>query len=179
MGHVKKISSLMPPCVFDSHTSSDYSDWTADAGINLQPSTPVLLRKRAHRRLLSSDEEEEDNVEEEEEEEEQQQRSDEEERPRKKSKQKSKKAKKKSPRVSRPTQNVAKRFDEDLKEPDGVFEPAPQSQTLHQQRGLLRVQTLPVDHRRRPQEVSVRPPNGRRGRRLRIGRTCQRLACTF
>lgn len=97
---------FMQTCVVDSHTSSDYSDWTADAGINLQPSTPVLLRKRAHRRLLSSDEEEDENVEEEEEEEEQQ-RSDEEERPRKKSKQKSKKAKKKSPRVSRLIQNVA------------------------------------------------------------------------
>ncbi|XP_029700101.1 bromodomain and WD repeat-containing protein 3 isoform X2 [Takifugu rubripes] len=79
-----------------SHTSSDYSDWTADAGINLQPSTPVLLRKRAHRRLVSSDEEEDEN--EEEDEEEKQQRSDEEEPPRKKDKKKSKKAKKKSPR---------------------------------------------------------------------------------
>ncbi|KAK1899526.1 Bromodomain and WD repeat-containing protein 1, partial [Dissostichus eleginoides] len=30
-----------------SHTSSEYSDWTADAGINLQPSTPLSSRKRA------------------------------------------------------------------------------------------------------------------------------------
>lgn len=80
-----------------SHTSSDYSDWTADAGINLQPSTPVLLRKRAHRRLVSSDEDEDEN----EEEEAKQQRSDEEEQPRKKNKQsRSRKARKKSPRVS-------------------------------------------------------------------------------
>uniref|UniRef100_A0A667Y3C3 Bromodomain and WD repeat domain containing 1 n=1 Tax=Myripristis murdjan TaxID=586833 RepID=A0A667Y3C3_9TELE len=35
----------------DSHTSSEYSDWTADAGINLQPSTPLSSRKRARRRI--------------------------------------------------------------------------------------------------------------------------------
>ncbi|KAJ4923250.1 hypothetical protein JOQ06_026355, partial [Pogonophryne albipinna] len=33
-----------------SHTSSEYSDWTADAGINLQPSTPLSSRKRTPRR---------------------------------------------------------------------------------------------------------------------------------
>uniref|UniRef100_A0A8C8C4P1 Bromo domain-containing protein n=1 Tax=Oncorhynchus tshawytscha TaxID=74940 RepID=A0A8C8C4P1_ONCTS len=57
----------------DSHSSSEYSDWTADAGINLQPSTPVSSRKRVRRQLSSS---EEDN-----EEEEEKQQSDEEERP--------------------------------------------------------------------------------------------------
>uniref|UniRef100_A0A667YEG9 Bromodomain and WD repeat domain containing 1 n=1 Tax=Myripristis murdjan TaxID=586833 RepID=A0A667YEG9_9TELE len=50
----------------DSHTSSEYSDWTADAGINLQPSTPLSSRKRARRRISSSEEEEEENEEEEE-----------------------------------------------------------------------------------------------------------------
>uniref|UniRef100_A0A667Y436 Bromodomain and WD repeat domain containing 1 n=1 Tax=Myripristis murdjan TaxID=586833 RepID=A0A667Y436_9TELE len=49
-----------------SHTSSEYSDWTADAGINLQPSTPLSSRKRARRRISSSEEEEEENEEEEE-----------------------------------------------------------------------------------------------------------------
>uniref|UniRef100_A0A7N6A021 Bromo domain-containing protein n=1 Tax=Anabas testudineus TaxID=64144 RepID=A0A7N6A021_ANATE len=66
-----------------------YSDWTADAGINLQPSTP-LSRKRVRRRLSTSEEEEEEN-----EEEEEKQQSDEEEKPGKKSKEKTKKAKNK------------------------------------------------------------------------------------
>uniref|UniRef100_A0A667YBF5 Bromodomain and WD repeat domain containing 1 n=1 Tax=Myripristis murdjan TaxID=586833 RepID=A0A667YBF5_9TELE len=70
----------------DSHTSSEYSDWTADAGINLQPSTPLSSRKRARRRISSSEEEEEEN-----EEEEEKQQSDEEEKPGAKSKQKAKK----------------------------------------------------------------------------------------
>ncbi|XP_073339421.1 bromodomain and WD repeat-containing protein 3 isoform X2 [Pagrus major] len=76
-----------------SHTSSEYSDWTADAGINLQPSTPLSSRKRVQRKLSSSEDEEEDN-----EEEEEKQQSDEEEKPAKKSKEKAKKAKNKSPR---------------------------------------------------------------------------------
>uniref|UniRef100_A0A8C7HEB9 Bromodomain and WD repeat domain containing 1 n=1 Tax=Oncorhynchus kisutch TaxID=8019 RepID=A0A8C7HEB9_ONCKI len=41
-----------------SHSSSEYSDWTADVGINLQPSTPVSSRKRVRRQLSSSEEEE-------------------------------------------------------------------------------------------------------------------------
>uniref|UniRef100_A0A8C9ZSM8 Bromodomain and WD repeat domain containing 1 n=1 Tax=Sander lucioperca TaxID=283035 RepID=A0A8C9ZSM8_SANLU len=77
-----------------SHTSSEYSDWTADAGINLQPSTPLSSRKRVQRRLISSEEEEDEN-----EEEEEKQQSDEEERAGKKSKEKSKKGKYKAPRV--------------------------------------------------------------------------------
>lgn len=86
--------------LYHSHTSSEYSDWTADAGINLQPSTPVSSRRRAHRRLSSSEEEEEN---EEDEEEKQQQHSDEEEKAEKSVKHgkgKAKKAKNKSPRVS-------------------------------------------------------------------------------
>uniref|UniRef100_A0A665U0E2 Bromodomain and WD repeat domain containing 1 n=1 Tax=Echeneis naucrates TaxID=173247 RepID=A0A665U0E2_ECHNA len=85
--------SLTPIPIF--HTSSEYSDWTADAGINLQPSTPLSSRKRVQRRLSTSEEEEEEN-----EEEEEKQQSDEEEKPEKKSKEKAKKAKNKSPRVS-------------------------------------------------------------------------------
>ena len=69
----------------DSHSSSEYSDWTADAGINLQPSTPVSSRKRVRRQLSSSEEEE---IEEEE-----KQQSEDEERPPQNSKQKSKKPK--------------------------------------------------------------------------------------
>ncbi|XP_029026546.1 bromodomain and WD repeat-containing protein 3 isoform X2 [Betta splendens] len=76
-----------------SHTSGEYSDWTADAGINLQPSTPLSSRKRVRRRLSTSEEEDEEN-----EEEEEKQQSDEEEKPGKKSKEKTKKAKNKSPR---------------------------------------------------------------------------------
>ncbi|XP_030007985.1 bromodomain and WD repeat-containing protein 1 isoform X2 [Sphaeramia orbicularis] len=86
-----------------SHTSSEYSDWTADAGINLQPSTPLSSRKRVRRRLSSSEEEEEEKEENEEEEEKQQ--SDEEEKPQKKSK-KAKKAKNKTPRRPKPRPSI-------------------------------------------------------------------------
>ncbi|KAM9318229.1 bromodomain and WD repeat-containing protein 3 [Pholidichthys leucotaenia] len=82
-----------------SHTSSEYSDWTADAGINLQPSTPLSSRKRARRRISSSEEEEEEN-----EEEEEKRQSDEEDKPVNKGKEK---AKNKSPRrpKARPSMN--------------------------------------------------------------------------
>uniref|UniRef100_A0A674BCS8 Bromodomain and WD repeat domain containing 1 n=1 Tax=Salmo trutta TaxID=8032 RepID=A0A674BCS8_SALTR len=76
-----------------SHSSSEYSDWTADAGINLQPSTPVSSRKRVRRQLSSSEEEE---IEEEEE----KQQSEDEERPPQTSKQKSKKPKRPKARPS-------------------------------------------------------------------------------
>uniref|UniRef100_A0A672I4F1 Bromodomain and WD repeat domain containing 1 n=1 Tax=Salarias fasciatus TaxID=181472 RepID=A0A672I4F1_SALFA len=72
-----------------SHSSSEYSDWTADAGINLQPSTPLSSRKRVRRRLSSSEEEEEEENEEEEDKEEE-------------DREENKKAKNKSPRVSWP-----------------------------------------------------------------------------
>ncbi|KAM4742969.1 bromodomain and WD repeat-containing protein 3 [Anableps anableps] len=85
-----------------NHTSSEYSDWTADAGINLQPSTPLSSRKRVRRRLSSSEEEEE----EENEEEEEKQQSEEEEKPVKKSKEKAKKAKAKSPRRPKPRPSI-------------------------------------------------------------------------
>uniref|UniRef100_A0A8C7HGD3 Bromodomain and WD repeat domain containing 1 n=1 Tax=Oncorhynchus kisutch TaxID=8019 RepID=A0A8C7HGD3_ONCKI len=41
-----------------TYGSCRYSDWTADVGINLQPSTPVSSRKRVRRQLSSSEEEE-------------------------------------------------------------------------------------------------------------------------
>ncbi|XP_041088792.1 bromodomain and WD repeat-containing protein 3 [Polyodon spathula] len=41
-----------------SNSSSEYSDWTADAGINLQPPTRSSSRRRARRKLSSSEEEE-------------------------------------------------------------------------------------------------------------------------
>ncbi|CAL8345041.1 unnamed protein product [Arctogadus glacialis] len=85
-----------------SHTSSDYSDWTADAGINLQPSTPLSSRKRA-RRPLSSSEEEEDAAAEDEEEKRQ---SDEESSGVKKSKQKARKPKSKTPRRPKPRPSI-------------------------------------------------------------------------
>ncbi|XP_061916442.1 bromodomain and WD repeat-containing protein 3 isoform X2 [Entelurus aequoreus] len=83
-----------------SHSSSEYSDWTADAGINLQPSTPLSSRKRVRRQLSSSEDEEEDVEEEEEKQQAQQhqQQSDEEEKTGTKGKEKSKKLKNKSPR---------------------------------------------------------------------------------
>uniref|UniRef100_A0A8D3E3D2 Bromodomain and WD repeat domain containing 1 n=1 Tax=Scophthalmus maximus TaxID=52904 RepID=A0A8D3E3D2_SCOMX len=88
-----------------SHTSSEYSDWTADAGINLQPSTPLSSRKRVQRRLSTSEEEEDENEEEEEEEKKQQQQSDEEEKPRKKIKEKTKKRPKPRPSINREVSN--------------------------------------------------------------------------
>ena len=80
-----------------SHTSSDYSDWTADAGINLQPSTPLSSRKRVRRPLSSSEEEDDEAAAEEDEEEKRQ--SDEEAFGVKKSKRKARKPKSKTPRV--------------------------------------------------------------------------------
>ncbi|XP_032401579.1 bromodomain and WD repeat-containing protein 3-like isoform X2 [Xiphophorus hellerii] len=85
-----------------NHTSSEYSDWTADAGINLQPSTPLSSRKRVRRKLSSSEEEDEEDNEEEEE----KQQSEEEEKPVKKSKEKAKKAKAKSPRRPKPRPSI-------------------------------------------------------------------------
>uniref|UniRef100_A0AAY4ESF0 Bromo domain-containing protein n=1 Tax=Denticeps clupeoides TaxID=299321 RepID=A0AAY4ESF0_9TELE len=55
-----------------SNSSSQYSDWTADAGINLRPSSLLSSRRRVRRAaqpLSSSDEEEEEEEDEEEEEE--------------------------------------------------------------------------------------------------------------
>ncbi|CAL1571939.1 unnamed protein product [Knipowitschia caucasica] len=85
-----------------SHSSSEYSDWTADAGINLQPSTPLSSRKRVRRQLSSSEEEEEETKDEHNEEEEEKQHSDEEESTRKKTKSKTKKDRTKSPRRPKP-----------------------------------------------------------------------------
>uniref|UniRef100_A0AAR2K8J4 Bromo domain-containing protein n=1 Tax=Pygocentrus nattereri TaxID=42514 RepID=A0AAR2K8J4_PYGNA len=49
-----------------SHSSSEYSDWTADAGITVNPG--LSSRRRARRQISSSDEEEDEEEEEEEEE---------------------------------------------------------------------------------------------------------------
>uniref|UniRef100_A0A669F5L7 Bromodomain and WD repeat domain containing 1 n=1 Tax=Oreochromis niloticus TaxID=8128 RepID=A0A669F5L7_ORENI len=96
---VKMVLNSSQQVVISHHTSSEYSDWTADAGINLQPSTPLSSRKRVRCRLSSSEEEEEEN-----EEEEEKQQSDEEERPKKKGKEKAKKAKNK-PSINREVSN--------------------------------------------------------------------------
>lgn len=72
-----------------SNSSSKYSDWTADAGINLQPAMPISSRRRVRRQLSSSEEEAE-------EEEEEEQPQDEERTPQRR---KQKKAKSKTPRV--------------------------------------------------------------------------------
>uniref|UniRef100_A0A673LIU9 Bromodomain and WD repeat-containing protein 3-like n=1 Tax=Sinocyclocheilus rhinocerous TaxID=307959 RepID=A0A673LIU9_9TELE len=75
-----------------SHSSSDYSDWMADAGISLRPTASPSSRWRASRRISSSEEEdEEDDVADEE------QTIDEEEQV--SSPQKHKKAKSKTPKV--------------------------------------------------------------------------------
>uniref|UniRef100_A0A6Q2XZB5 Bromo domain-containing protein n=1 Tax=Esox lucius TaxID=8010 RepID=A0A6Q2XZB5_ESOLU len=88
---VPELSSSLYSVAHGSHSSSEYSDWTADAGINLQPSSTLSSRKRVRRQLSSS--EEEDNIDEE------KQQSDEEERPTQTSKQKSQKTKCKTPKV--------------------------------------------------------------------------------
>ena len=96
-------TALKPPFLCGhSHTSSDYSDWTADAGINLQPSTPLSSRKRARRPLSSSEEEDEaaaSAAAAAEDDEEEKRQSDEESSGVKKSKQKARKPKSKTPRV--------------------------------------------------------------------------------
>ncbi|KAL2096562.1 hypothetical protein ACEWY4_008710 [Coilia grayii] len=51
-----------------SNSSGECSDWMADAGISLQPSSPQSSRRRARRQLSSSEEEEEEEEAEEEEE---------------------------------------------------------------------------------------------------------------
>uniref|UniRef100_A0A8C1ZMM6 Bromodomain and WD repeat domain containing 1 n=1 Tax=Cyprinus carpio TaxID=7962 RepID=A0A8C1ZMM6_CYPCA len=43
-----------------SHSSSDYSDWMADAGISLRPPASPSSRRRARRRISSSEEEDEE-----------------------------------------------------------------------------------------------------------------------
>uniref|UniRef100_A0A671KXA0 Bromodomain and WD repeat-containing protein 3-like n=1 Tax=Sinocyclocheilus anshuiensis TaxID=1608454 RepID=A0A671KXA0_9TELE len=43
-----------------SHSSSDYSDWMADAGISLRPPASPSSRRRASRRISSSEEEDEE-----------------------------------------------------------------------------------------------------------------------
>uniref|UniRef100_A0A8C1Q6Q2 Bromodomain and WD repeat domain containing 1 n=1 Tax=Cyprinus carpio TaxID=7962 RepID=A0A8C1Q6Q2_CYPCA len=43
-----------------SHSSSDYSDWMADAGISLRPTSSPSSRRRARRRISSSEEEDEE-----------------------------------------------------------------------------------------------------------------------
>uniref|UniRef100_A0A672N8L5 Bromodomain and WD repeat domain containing 1 n=1 Tax=Sinocyclocheilus grahami TaxID=75366 RepID=A0A672N8L5_SINGR len=43
-----------------SHSSSDYSDWIADAGISLRPPASPSSRRRASRRISSSEEEDEE-----------------------------------------------------------------------------------------------------------------------
>ncbi|KAJ8400340.1 hypothetical protein AAFF_G00397230 [Aldrovandia affinis] len=43
-----------------SNSSSEYSDWTADAGINLQPVKPLSSRRRVKRHVSSSEEEEDE-----------------------------------------------------------------------------------------------------------------------
>ncbi|XP_051963108.1 bromodomain and WD repeat-containing protein 3-like isoform X2 [Xyrauchen texanus] len=45
-----------------SHSSSDYSDWTADAGIRVRPPVSPSSRRRARRRISSSEEEVEDDA---------------------------------------------------------------------------------------------------------------------
>uniref|UniRef100_A0A673LR35 Bromodomain and WD repeat-containing protein 3-like n=1 Tax=Sinocyclocheilus rhinocerous TaxID=307959 RepID=A0A673LR35_9TELE len=78
-----------------SHSSSDYSDWMADAGISLRPTASPSSRWRASRRISSSEEEdEEDDVADEE------QTIDEEEQV--SSPQKHKKAKSKTPKQPKP-----------------------------------------------------------------------------
>ncbi|XP_061072702.1 bromodomain and WD repeat-containing protein 3 isoform X2 [Conger conger] len=79
-----------------SNSSSEYSDWTADAGINLQPATPLSSRRRVRRQISSSEEE----AEAEEEEEEQQQDEERMPQPRKQKKAKSKTPRRRSVRPS-------------------------------------------------------------------------------
>ncbi|KAM6932903.1 LOW QUALITY PROTEIN: bromodomain and WD repeat-containing protein 3 [Xenentodon cancila] len=113
-----------------SHTSSEYSDWTADAGINLQPSTPLSSRKRARCRLSSSEEEEEEN-----EEEEEKQQSDEEEKSSKKSKDKAKKAKTKSPRRPKARPSINREVSNEFRPPQWITDVIPRKSPFVPQMG--------------------------------------------
>ncbi|KAF7644935.1 hypothetical protein LDENG_00213400 [Lucifuga dentata] len=113
-----------------SHTSSEYSDWTADAGINLQPSTPLSSRKRARRRLSSSEEEEEEN-----EEEEDKQQSEEEEKPEKKSKEKAKKAKNKNPRRPKPRPSINREVSNEFRPSPWITDVVPRKSPFVPQMG--------------------------------------------
>ncbi|XP_067364956.1 bromodomain and WD repeat-containing protein 3 isoform X2 [Channa argus] len=113
-----------------SHTSSEYSDWTADAGINLQPSTPLSSRKRVQRRLSTSEEEEEDN-----EEEEEKQQSDEEEKSLKKSKEKAKKAKNKSPRRPKPRPSINREVSNEFRPSQWITDVIPRKSPFVPQMG--------------------------------------------
>lgn len=114
-----------------SHTSSEYSDWTADAGINLQPSTPLSSRKRVRRQLSSSEEENEE--EENEEEEEKQQHSDEEESPRKKSK--AKKVNNKSPRRPKPRPSINREVSNEFRPSQWITDVIPRKSPFVPQMG--------------------------------------------
>ncbi|KTF87485.1 hypothetical protein cypCar_00040270, partial [Cyprinus carpio] len=83
-----------------SHSSSDYSDWMADAGISLRPPASPSSRRRARRRISSSeeeDEEDEDIADEEQTIDEEEQMS---------SPQKHKKAKSKTPKPPKPRPSI-------------------------------------------------------------------------
>ncbi|XP_047247287.1 bromodomain and WD repeat-containing protein 3 isoform X1 [Girardinichthys multiradiatus] len=117
-----------------NHTSSEYSDWTADAGINLQPSTPLSSRKRVRRRLSSSEEEEEEENEEEEEKQ-QQQSEEEEEKPVKKSKEKAKKAKAKSPRRPKPRPSMNREVSNEFRPSSWITDVIPRKSPFVPQMG--------------------------------------------
>ncbi|MEQ2262313.1 Bromodomain and WD repeat-containing protein 1 [Xenotaenia resolanae] len=117
-----------------NHTSSEYSDWTADAGINLQPSTPLSSRKGVRRRLSSSEEEEEEENEEEEEKQ-QQQSEEEEEKPVKKSKEKAKKAKAKSPRRPKPRPSMNREVSNEFRPSSWITDVIPRKSPFVPQMG--------------------------------------------
>ncbi|XP_072316915.1 bromodomain and WD repeat-containing protein 3 [Eucyclogobius newberryi] len=117
-----------------SHSSSEYSDWTADAGINLQPSTPLSSRKRV-RLQLSSSEEEEETKEEENEDEEEKRHSDEEEILQKKTKSKTQKEKTKSPRRPKPRPTINREVSNEFRPSQWITDVIPRKSPFVPQMG--------------------------------------------
>ncbi|XP_033832387.1 bromodomain and WD repeat-containing protein 3 [Periophthalmus magnuspinnatus] len=114
-----------------SHSSSEYSDWTADAGINLQPSTPLSARKRVRRQLSSSEEEEEETKEEENDEEEEKQHNEEE------NSQKKNKAKEKtkSPRRPKPRPSINREVSNEFRPSQWITDVTPRKSPFVPQMG--------------------------------------------
>ncbi|XP_067306193.1 bromodomain and WD repeat-containing protein 3 isoform X2 [Pseudorasbora parva] len=112
-----------------SHSSSDYSDWMADAGISLRPPASPSSRRRASRRISSSEEEEEEDDEVADEE----QTLDEEEQV--SSPRKHKKAKSKMPKPPKPRPPINREISNEFRPPAWITDVIPRKSPFVPQMG--------------------------------------------
>ncbi|XP_030632617.1 bromodomain and WD repeat-containing protein 3 [Chanos chanos] len=115
-----------------SEASSEYSDWTADAGINLQPSSPLSSRRRARRQISSSEEDEE---EEEEEEEAMEEETAQEEVQTPKPRKQKKKAKSKTPKRPKPRPSINREVSNEFRPPPWITDVFPRKSPFVPQMG--------------------------------------------